>query len=240
MPTIPNVSAQYVIDLVDNILGGYANAKNFQEKLDLVNEGKNELWIEMKEMREDYFLEYSQNSDDNKVNFFADLTVADRRFTLPRDFHQMKAIQVLTPGKEGVEFNPRDLASEEYRDAYRSNTPSSSSSGARAEYLYDIIGKRTLALAQFPETTFNLELAYIRSLPDLTEETELDELIFPFAQKVAIYAAKLITLSLQDRSMTDELRVEWKNSLRSVELASKPRTIAGTKVVEDWQGWPTN
>lgn len=234
---IPTVNGKYLFDIMQAQLGGYANAIDPKEAMPLLSEGKNEVWAVLKEVREDYFVRSSQNTNATADDYFAKLTTTSREFTLPKDFHQLKFFEVLDGGFQEVEFVHRDLASEEFKDARRAATAQGSTS-PRSSYLYDIIGKRTLMLAQYPERAFELKCWYVRSLPDIDISQIIDEILFPYVNAIATYATKLVMLSLQDNQMSKQWHDTWREKVRSLEAAAGQRDITGIKVVQDFQGWP--
>jgi len=234
---IPTITGAILINLTIAQLGGYGNAFDPESLLAFVNEGKDEIWAIMKAVREDYFLHKSQNTTSTDDDYFADLTIANREFVLPNDFHQLKAIEVLNTGKNEVEFAYRDWANPEFQEARRTST-SNAIGGQRTTYFFTIGGKDQFIMAQFPEIAFNLQIWYIRSLPDLDMDgqTKLDEIMHPFSNKIALFAAKRAMLPLQDVRMWQAWRDEWKQAIHRIEVSASQRDISTRKVAQDWLG----
>ena len=235
----PKINGQYLINLTRSQLGGYANAFEAEDLLDYINEGKDAVWAILKATREDYIMGASQNSDNTKDNFFADLTTTAREFALPKDFIQMKTIEVTTSSFNEVEFEHKDMASEEFKEARRSNTGDSGVGNSRTTYFFDIIvlnGINTFILAQFPETNFSLKLFYIRSIPYIDVNDEADGVIYPYSVQIATFAAKRAMLPLQDKAMRLAWQDEWKEAARRIEVSAELRDISTRKVTEDFLG----
>ncbi len=234
----PKINGQYLINLTRAQLGGYANAFEAEDLLDYINEGKDAVWAILKATREDYVMGASQNTDNTKDNYFADLITTAREFTLPADLIQLKMIEVITSGFNEVEFEQQDMASEEFKEARRSNV-GSSPGGSRTTYFFDIIvlnGVNTFILAQFPETTFALRLFYIRSIPYIDVNDEADGIIFPYSVQIATFAAKRAMLPLQDKAMRLAWQDEWAEAARRIEVSAELRDISTRKVTEDFLG----
>ncbi len=234
---LPSVNGQYLIDKTLRKLGGYRNAVDVVDALDAINEAKDEVWSILKATKEDYFATFSQNTDSTLDTFFAALTTTAREFTLPRNFRQMKGIQINDSGKEEIEFEPRDFADPEFQASRKASTAPSSSTASRPTYFYDIIGIRTLILAQFPEAPFDITLLYIRAVADIDIDEELDEVLFPFTNAIATRAAAdLASHTLHDNELGSSLYEDWKEQKRSLESAAEQRDISKGRVVADFQG----
>lgn len=234
----PKINGQYLLDLTRSQMGGYGNAFEAKDLLNYINEGKDAVWAILKATREDYIMGSSQNTDDTKDNYFADLTTTTREFVLPADLIQLKMIEVLTSGFNEVEFEQQDMASEEFKEARRSNV-GSSPGGSRTTYFFDIIvlnGDNTLILAQFPETNFNLKLWYVRSIPYIDVSSPVDGVLYPYAVKIAAFAAKRAMLPLQDKAMWVAWQKEWEDDARRIEVSAQLRDISTRKVTEDFLG----
>lgn len=236
---IPQVKGQTLIDLCNGFLGGYANAIDSNVQLMLLNEGKNEVWMILRELRQDWFMQSSQNTDNTKDNFFGPMSTSVREYPLPNDFHQMKFIEVLDVGFEDVAFIERNMSSAQWKELRRSSTNQAGGSQANLEYHYDIIGKNTLILAENPETNFqNVKLWYVRMIPDFGANDPIDEIVYPYGSKIAMYAAKVLMLALQDQPMYEAWLKEWKDAVARISMSASPRQIADTVYVDAWDGTP--
>ena len=234
---LPSVNGQYLVDKTLRKLGGYRNAVDLVDALDAINEAKDEVWMILKGTKEDYFVTFSQSTDSTLDTFFDKLTTTSREFTLPRNFRQMQGIRINDSGKEAIEFEPRDFADPEFQASYKASTAASSSTASRPTYFYDILGIRTLVLAQFPEAAFDITLIYIRAVADIDVDEELDEVLFPFTNAIATRAAAdLASHTLHDNELGSSLYEDWKEQKRSLESAAEQRDISRGRVVADFQG----
>jgi hypothetical protein len=233
---LPSINGQYLLDKTLRKLGGYRNAVDVVDALDAINEAKDEVWAILKATKEDYFATFSQNTDSSLDNYFAALTTNSRKFDLPRNFRQMKGIQINDSGKEEIIFEPRDFADPEFQASYKASS-TSTSTAARPTYFYDIIGVRTLILAQFPEAAFDITIIYIRAVADVDIDEELDEVLFPFTNAIATRAAAdLASHTLHDNELGASLYEDWKEQKRSLESSAEQRDISKGRVVQDFQG----
>lgn len=238
-PAIPNVNGQYLIDLVNGLLGGYQNAVNTDVILALLNEGKNEVWMILKNLRADWFIQKTQNADSTQNNYFGPMNTATREYALPKDFQEMKFIEVLDTGYEDVSFVYRDMASAVWKELRRGSTNSPSGSQANLAYHYDIVGKNQLVLAEYPEFNFQqVVLWYVRVIPDFSAADPIDEIVYPYVNKIAFYAAKLAMLPLQDQPMYAAWKEEWKESVVRIASSADPRQISDTVFVDSFDGTP--
>lgn len=238
-PAIPQVKGQYLIDLANSLLGGYQNGVNSDVLLSLLNEGKNEVWMILKSLRADWFITSSQATDSTQNNYFGPMSTSVREYTLPNDFQEMKFLECLDVGYEDVAFVYRDMASAQWKEARRSSTNAPGGSQANLEYHYDIVGKNQLVLAEYPEFNFQkVKLWYVRIIPDFDAGDLIDEIVYPYANKIAFYASKLAMLPLQDQPMYAAWKEEWKESIVRIASSADPRQISDTVYVDAWDGTP--
>lgn len=233
---IPALSGQNLLDLLNINLGGMANFGNQAQKLSYLNEGKDEIWGVLKSLDENYFVINSQALDATKTTYFGALLPSTREYTLPTDFRGMKFVEVTAPtGYEFVRFIRRSMTHPDFRDARRSSTAGGSSSGTSiGNYYYDVVGKATMMLAQYPEIGFTLTLWYVRALPDITLNASVDEIVFPFTKKIVDYAVMKIRLR-DDATAFSEWREVWRQDLINV-AQNAGRDEADPQFVQDWLG----
>lgn len=241
MPPLQTITGQDVASLITKSLGGYANAVDQDFLYSALNEGKNEIWMILKELKVNYFAVSSQNTDSNADYYFPQLSQSSRQYTLPIDFSEMRFLEVLDVGYEDIRFEYRPFSSVDYQEARRGSTnePTGSGSAAsRAVYYWDIIGKNQLVLAQYPEINFNLIIWYVRIIPDVDAGDALDEVLYPYVQKIAEYATQKLTLALQDQVLTQEWRDQFKASVVRLAQAAGSRQSANPVFVIDYEGYP--
>lgn len=88
---------------------------------------------------------------------------------------------------------------------------------------YTIVGNNQLLLATYPDQTTAVRLWYVKSLSDLDFETNLDDVLLPYAKKIATYAAKCALLSVQDPQQLDAFRQQWRDDLLTLSSSSADR-----------------
>jgi hypothetical protein len=198
-----DLSSQNLLTMVQTRLGGKANSVTSDQLLDFLNSAKDELWSILKQEQIELFTTKTQAVDSTQTTYFAPLLTNTREYTLPFDVRDILFIEVTAPiGYELVKFTRRSILHPDFRTARTSASAFQNQGGSIPlvgiiEYFYDIVGKNTFVLAQFPETTFTLTIWYVRALPDFTlgaSTSPIDEIIFPFHKKLVDYATMLVML----------------------------------------------
>lgn len=211
---VDSMVGQDLINEANARLAGYQNGVDPEALLSYLNEGKDELWALLKNLNEEYFVTSSQNTDNTQLNYFADLTIANRLYTLPGDLREIKFIEVATVGFTELQFKYRDMTDSEFRSARRDATSETGSTSV-CEILYTIVGKDQMVLAQFPPA-IALTLWYVRSLPDFEVDQPVDEILFPYVKKIASYACQRAMLGLQDTAQFSAWVASWKQDCVTV------------------------
>jgi hypothetical protein len=232
-----------LLALVNTNLAGYQGAVSTDDVFAHINEGKDEVWMLLKELKEDYFMQ-STTSDNTgtPINYFGPMVLGTREYTLPSDLREIRFIEVLTTGYELIKFEHCSVSHPDFYAARRAATqqqtqsPSSASAGGLQLYYYSIVGKDIFMMAQYPEAPFQAKLWYIRSLPDIDYESTLDEILSPFSKKIAEYAAQKIILSLQDAGMFAMWKQQWKESVMAMMSDAGERNSADPHFVTDFEG----
>lgn len=238
-----DLSGQALINLAQTNLGGLANAVTPDQLLSFINEGKDELWSILKQQNENLFTVSSQSTTPTGSYYFAPLSTTVREYALPFDVRDILFIEVTGPsGYERVKFTRRPMLSSPFRDARTSATAfnaqgSSSSLSGVGEYFYDIVGKGTLVLAQYPEIAFSLNIWFVRALPDITvgqTSGTIDEIVFPFHKKIVDFAVSKIMLR-EDMSEFAIWKEQWKEDIINV-VQGVGRKSADPQFVQDFEG----
>ena len=226
--------------LANSALAGYQNAVDQELIYSFLNEGKNEIWMALKEEKANYFVVQSQNTNSSNDFFFPKLSQTAREYDLPSDFHEMRLVEVNDVGFEDVRFEWRSMSSIDFQEARRGSTnqPSGSGSAAtRAVYYWDVVGKKRFVLAQFPEIPFNFTFWYVRIIPDFGPDDAVDEILYPFSQKISEFAVQKITLALQDQGLSEEWRKQFRESIVRIASSAAPRQSANPIFVSDFVGY---
>lgn len=174
--------AQLVASVRDNLAAGGAGNTVYlkdefwsdNEVIRYINNAYLELWRIAKNLRSDLFTEIiastdgtvnigGENYDPSVLQLAQDVVY----YTLPPDLSEIKAIQVITSEQEGTVFRFKDRATEEFKTALRRNASTGS-----GEFIYDIIGRRTLIIAPKPQEALDIEITYNRRLKRLLNTTD--------------------------------------------------------------------
>lgn len=237
---IPTVNGQAIITLAQYNLGGRANSVTPDQLLSFINEGKDEVWSALKQMKENYFITPSQPTDSTQPTYFPALSVATREYTLPADLRDIEFIEVTAPsGYEEVEFRRVSMLHPDFRQARQAASAfhaqgNSSPLTGTGIYYFDVVGKSTFVLAQYPEVPFTLIIWYVKALPDITASSTVDEIIFPFSKHIATYAVMKIRLM----KAPDEFaawKTQWRDELISMTQGSD-RNGSDPQFVADFEG----
>lgn len=239
---VPIVYGQTLIDLTNDLLAGYSNGVDSRALLSYLNMAKDEVWAVTKELHEEYFQVFSQNTNSAADYYFPTLNTTTRNYTLPADLRSIEFIECTTPGFEGTEFVYAKLNSPEFRDERRESNaaqgpqPNDSNNNS---YHYSIAGKNQFVLAAYPTAALNVILWYTRALPDFEASDVVDEILFPFSKKLAEYAAKRVMLADQDAGQFAAWKSEWRDSLINLVQSEGTRNDADPQFVQDfdWESY---
>lgn len=167
---------------------------------------------EVRKLKADYFLK-SLESDDGSVTIYGEsyatssfaIVAGTKEYTLPGDLLELKAIECITSGYEGVQFQHLDLASKHFRSAraITDNQPP-------VNFFFDIVGERTLTIAPKSDTALDLRLWYVSSvvlestagasIMDISATT--DQLVIPHPGYMAVEEVATARALLKDRDVT--------------------------------------
>lgn len=237
-----DLSGQNLVNLVQTKLGGRANAVTSDQILSFLNEGKDEVWGILKQQQQNLFVVESQSTDSTKPYYFPALSTTVREYALPFDTRDILFIEVLAPtGFEFVKFTRRSILHPDFRDARRGSTAFNAQGATTplngvGEYFYDIAGKNTMVLAQYPEIALTLIIWFVRTIPDITvgATAPIDEIIYPFHKKIADYAV----MGIMMRESPDAFGVwksQWKDDVVGM-TQSVTRNSADPIYVADFLG----
>ena len=239
--TLPVIKGQSLINLCNAFMGGYSNAVDPDVQLMLLNEGRNEVWGVLKSLRADWFLQSTTPTNTIASNYFGPMSTTIRQYTLPDDFAEMKFIEILDPGFEDTEFVFRDMASSQFRALRNASTNQQNQNQQQLTFHYDIVGRNQLVMAEYPAANWQQPIIwYVRMLPDFAPDDTLDQIMYPYTSKIAVYAAKMLMLTLQDEPMWEAWKTEWTDSIRRIAGDAGPRQISDPQFVDSWDGNPSD
>lgn len=237
---IPTMTGQAIINLVQYNLGGRQNSVSPDQLLSFVNEGKDEVWSVLKQLNANFFITPSQATDNALPTYFPALSVSLREYSLPVDMRDISFIEVTAPtGYETITFKRISILHPDFREARQSASAfhaqgNSTPLTGTGVYYYDIVGKNTFVLAQYPEVPFTLVVWYVKALPDLTTGAVIDEVVFPFSKHIATYAVMKIRL-LKAPDEFSAWKTQWRDEVISM-LQGAERFSSDPKYVADFEG----
>jgi hypothetical protein len=218
--------------MLNDHLGGYQGSIDTRQAMTFLNEGKDEVWMILKTLNEQYFIVPSQATDSSADYYFGPLSNTVRQYTLPEDFREMKFIEVITQGYTDLRFIYTNLINEGFRRQRESANDSLTPEPNQEQFLYTIIGKDQFVMADFPPTTITLTLWYVRGLPDFEMSDQVTEILFPYLKKIAMYASKLAMASDMDQNQWNIWKTEWKDSVIQICQGGAPRNQSDALFVE--------
>lgn len=236
---VPTVTGQYLIDLTNDLLGGYQGSVSSRALMSHINEGKDELWAHIKSLKDEYFQVSSQSTTPTGDFYFPQLTTGTRQYTLPADLRSIEYIEVTTPGYTNLTFRYAKMNSEDFRNArQQANTlggPSLDQYNNSQELIYTIMGQDQFVLATYPPVNLNVTLWYTRGLPDYEMSDTISEILFPYSKKLAEYAANRVLLK-SNPSAFALWKASWRDSLITVTQAAAERNDADATFVQEFWG----
>lgn len=134
------------------------------EMLAWAQEGHHLLYAKLRQANQDYGLVTRQSTDADvrwhgvtyDCSTFG-LTTTARTYTLPPDLIELRQIRALTSGQEEREFEFKDMADPLVVSQMRRASDQTES----GTIYYDVVGERTLRLAQPPDVDMDIEISYI-------------------------------------------------------------------------------
>lgn len=238
--SITVITGQYLVNMVNDLLGGYQNGVDSRAVLTHLNNAKDEIWSVTKELHDEYFQVFSQYTTSTATNYFPQLSTNVREYTLPEDLRSIEFVEVQQPTGTGTmaKFNYVKINSPAFKEArLRSNTLGGPEPNNTEEaYLYSIAGHDQFVLASYPSQPYSLVLWYTASLADFEATDVINDILFPFSKKMAEYATKGCMMSLQDPAGFAAWTAQWKTTLVNLVQGSDPRNNADPVFVTDFTG----
>lgn len=198
-----------------DVLGG-KGARGFDpdQKIELLNMGKTELWKLLVGLNPqlNWFVKDSQASSSGADDYFAPLNTTTKDYALPPDFHQLRAIEVDTSGYTGVRFIKSNI---DHPDFIWDKAKENQQFGSEANY--DIIGTNpgTFRLSLLPPAAITLILTYCYKPTEWTalSGTQPDEFPVSTHGLIADWAVKRGLLGIGDKRMAD-FDLEWEERVK--------------------------
>ncbi len=206
-----------------------------------INRAADRVWARVRALNDEYFT-ITRDSTDGALTILGEsytassfaIVAGTRDYSLPPDFEEMKAIEVLTDNYEDVRFVYRDLSDPDMRallEITDNQTPST--------FLFSLIGTRTMRIAPLSDTALDLRLTYVRRFAEMT--TDADTLTMPHPLYLAVENYATAFALRQDRS-PDAVTFAQDGDKVIAEMfgghhrqSQDPETVVG--YLADWTGW---
>jgi hypothetical protein len=186
-----------LLRLVQAIVPDLRDPAVLATKMPLVDAAVMATWriLTSRHSQHNWFVVSSQNTTPGQPDFFPQLTINQREYPLPPNFHQLRSVEVLTPGLEHTIFKKANIDYDEYR------WDRTAGEFAGVVIQYDILGTNpgTFQLAKFLQQPMDVRLWYVKTAPVITAATDsLDDFPRIVLPSMAQYLAKAYTLGAHD------------------------------------------
>lgn len=223
-------TVQSVITKLDTLLLQGRDNFRIPTKIALLDQAKTEAWrvLAGSHGQANWFGHESQAITSTADDYFGPLSTAVRDYPLPNNFFQLRDIEVVTSGKEGIHFERSNV------DDDRFQRERASQQAFTRRVLYALWGAQPgqIRFSLFPESVLELRLLYLREPTDWIAEggTEPDE--FPNVAHgfIAEWAATRAILGVGDRRF-GAFKQEWMERLERV-LSSFERDSSEPVIVD--------
>jgi hypothetical protein len=234
---VPQITGQYLIDLSNDLLGGYQGSVDSRALMSYINEAKDEIWSVIKELKDEYFQVFSQSTNSTGDFYFPQLVTSTRQYTLPEDLRSIQFIEITTAGYTDIEFRFAPLNSDDFREARKqSNTLGGPDPTNNVdEIIYTIAGKDQFILASYPPANLSVTLWYTRALPDYEMSDIIDEILCPYSKKIADFASQRVMLVADPAAFT-VWKTNWRDGLINVTQAAAQRNDSDPVFVQEFWG----
>lgn len=236
---MPIVTVRDVADLLVAIIPDLRDPVRLPSKLPLFNAAVVATWriLVSRANQQNWFVVNSQSTDPTQPNYFPKLQVGQRDYPLPQNFHQLRQIEVLTPGFQDTIFSKANIDRQGFI-ADRASPEQAPSTSSGFMY-YDFIGANpgTFLLSKSPSVQLDILLRYVRHPLKVTSLADsLDDFPLDVVPMMAEYCAKANVLGMQDGRFTAFVN-EWSGQVEDF-VFSERRDNSDRRVVvgmfEDW------
>ena len=236
--SITQITGQYLINMTNDLLGGYSNGIDSRALLTFLNNAKDEIWSVTKELHDEYFQVFSQNTTSTATNYFPQLSTTVRAYTLPEDCRSIEFVEVQQPigGGPLAVFTYAKLNSPAFKAEREAANIRGGPDNNSCRYLYSIAGHDQFVLANYPSQAYNITLWYTASIADFEATDVIVDILFPFSKKMAEYAAKAAMMALQDPQGFAAWTQQWRASLINLVQGTGERNDADPTYVVDFVG----
>lgn len=163
-----------------------------------LNRAKDRVATEVRKLKDDFFT-VTRTSGDGALTILSEsysassfaIVAGTSTYTMPPDLLELKLIEVTTSGYETVRFIHRDLTHHDMRAAMQITDNVSPS-----VIYFDLIGERTMRIAPKSDTALALQITYVQTFADLSDDS--DELTMPYPLYLAVEEYATASAMMQD------------------------------------------
>ncbi len=170
-----------------------------------INRAQTEVYKVIRRARADYFTRILRSTDTALRIGGADFDPSTLRwvsgqgnYVLPPDFVRMKMITDLSGDR--VRLTASDVAKQEFRILLNSQAP-----GNGSEFLYDILGVRTLVIRPLPSDVRDFEFIYEKTLPLLRDYSVTLGYVFNTVTTVTVMSGEALKVQVGDEVIVGDL-----------------------------------
>jgi hypothetical protein len=190
----------------------------------------------------DYSVDQSQSTDTTQDSFIAVLDPTKREFDLPNDCREVRSIECTTGGYEGIVFEFRQLSDMTFQQMRRDASVAGAGSGNGnvwangGKTYFTTFGANTLMFAAYPVAAITLRIWYVKATSDLTADTPLVDVLYPFSRKVVDYAVQKAMLSVRQETLSQGWMIEWKDGVKTIATTAGPRVSTNPIFIQESWG----
>lgn len=182
--------AELLVDVRTNLDENTASFWTDVQLIAYISQAQEMVWSRVKSLKSDYF-DVQRRSTDGTVTILAEsydcagfaLAASTTSYTLPPDMDELKLIECVTTGYEGVRFTFADMTTPAFR-ALLAVTDAQEPGG----FLCDLIGERTWIVAPKANRALDIKLTYTPILGTLSATTDTLQVPNPLWLAVVDYA----------------------------------------------------
>lgn len=234
---MPTTTVRDVADLLAAIIPDLRDPVRLPSKLPLFNAAVVATWrvLVNRQTQHNWFVVSSESTDPTLPNYFPKLEPGQREYPLPQNFHQLRAIEVLTQAFRDVVFTKANLD----RSGFIADRASPEQVQTSGFMYYDIIGANpgSFLVSKSPSTEIDAMLRYVRKPDKITSlDSSLDDFPVDVVPSMAEYLAKANTLGMQDGRFTAFVG-EWSAAVDDLVFGERRDNTDRQVVVGMFEDW---
>ena len=233
--TLRTMTGQDIVDMTNDLLGGYQNAIDSRALMTHINLAKDSIWEILSQLKDELFQVKSQSTNSSADFYFAPLVAGTTDYTLPDDLRSLEYVECTNPNFTGIRFVYKKNNDPDFRAQRNSYDEQPSTSGYGDQtFFYTIMGRNQFVLAKAPSQALTLVLWYTRAIPDFETSDTITEILFPYSKHMAQFAAKSAMLSAQDPAQFAIWKADWRDAVINMVQGAGARNDADATFVQDF------